>query len=141
MTVSAELIRLADAIRQGAKYRPQGFGGFYSHFDNAVCSCAIGAGVEGFLGKKQERPSNYFVIDLIDRFCPTILDPQYAVPQEEVFALAANPGAHDRLAKRWSNMKGEPIALFSVIVALNDEYYWTREHIADWLTERAQALA
>lgn len=106
-------MKLSEAIREGAKKRPQTFDSFFSwDYDtdegDRVCigSCALGAAYEACVGSV----SNYF-------------------PEQGVFdAISACVGIDLDQPIGPANM-----ALWREITGRNDEDRHTREEIADWL--------
>jgi hypothetical protein len=102
-------MKLSEAMRIGAKLRPQGFGYLFQLNENdQVCSCAIGAAAEGLLG------TDPFVLKM------GLSDVKEKFPQ--LGEHVPNPGR-----------EGATQSLKTVIIHLNDEQEWTREEIADWL--------
>lgn len=107
-------MKLSDAIREGAKLRPQCFSQTYFH---EGCSCALGAALEavGFSYGDMGRIRSTVLGDLF----PILLSHRdehglYDCP------IAGCP------------YKQSP---FSVIAHLNDHHRWTREQIADWVEQ------
>ena len=98
---------LAQAIRAGARRRPQTQG---SLFDKTG-SCALGAAIEGMFG------SQALVGNVVLRG-PTLM---IAIPELRDDASCPESECHVESS------------LFQVIVHLNDDHYWTREAIADWM--------
>ena len=113
-------LKLSEAIRRGARLRPQARGDFFmfvwdDHSD--VCelgSCALGAAFEAaYPGEDVEEIERAWgLADLSEE-----LFEAFPVLREEQPAL---PGA-------------KPLSLFQKVSRLNDKDGWTREHIADWL--------
>lgn len=104
----------SEAIREGAKIRPQGFGELVV----GGKTCAIGAGLEAmgyadigdsWLDAARKYP--YLASRLADGFpCPV----------SECFC--------------------RPEYLYRVVIHLNDHHRWTREAIADWLESEEEKL-
>lgn len=44
-------MKLSEAIREGAKLRPQGHGAYFTIVGDRICSCAIGAAIEAVTGE------------------------------------------------------------------------------------------
>jgi len=106
----------SEAIREGAKLRPQHFGGGMGHGRDATC--AYIAGIEAVAGNLSDdslrefgRHGGYTYLVGTTR-CP-VQDCSYA---EHI----------------WSRL----ITIFH----LNDDHRWTREQIADWLESEEEKL-
>lgn len=111
-------MKLSDAIREGAKKRPQAKQAFFD-FDNYEClgSCVLGAAYEGYTGTyipEGQLKSDSQVLNTIATYAEIDIDQEVKLPT------------------------GGPLAdiypLWRVMADLND-YQWTREQIADWLAE------
>jgi hypothetical protein len=109
----AESMKLSEAIREGAKLRPQGFGAFFTtDEDDKTCSCAVGAAIEALTGKTH------------------VHDEEVAATIREGWELFKSariaPGGayHDWLPRLLDISKR------------NDIRHHTREQIADWLSEQ-----
>lgn len=97
-------MKLSDAIREGAKLRPQGFGSMYSDGK----SCALGAAYEAAFGKLPMEND----MPLRRRF-PILASHRTSCPECEYKYIRD---------------------LGTIITHLNDPpHLWTREAIADWL--------
>lgn len=44
-------MKLSEAIREGAKLRPQAFRAYYQYREDVLCTCALGAAFEALHGK------------------------------------------------------------------------------------------
>lgn len=103
-------MKLSEAIREGAKLRPQGFGGFVTlDSNNVTCTCVIAAAFEALTGKLPDINR--------DRIIETVAQ-KTGVPYRveivhPVFNYQTNP--------------------YHAAYALNDNERWTREQIAAWL--------
>jgi hypothetical protein len=98
---------LAQAMREGAKLRPQAF--YKLFFDGG--SCALGAALEAVFGMDSVRcPLFWNEIDETLRSC---------LPQ--LPRLSACPEC------------GTEFGTLRTVTHLNDEHRWTRERIADWV--------
>lgn len=108
-------MKLSEAIREGAKKRPQAFGAYFKRDNNDIlCSCALGAAYENL--RDITRPQGLSTEDyLIDSYPWLADDINERCPTEDCSSLDAD-------AKR-----------LDVVAHLNDEHKWTREAIADWL--------
>jgi len=108
MAARADALELAEAILEGARQRPQGFGDYFS-FDGR--SCALGAAFEGIhrlpkndVGGVKPHLERFFdCLEYVTRRCPE--------------------GCRKKLP------------LGAMIVHLNDDHLWTRERIAHWVAE------
>lgn len=104
-------MKLSEAIKEGAKIRPQSFGQFFGGTDNPheITSCAIGAAYEAACGMASIRDANDGLVELgkavhVD-FKSYVTEPLF----------------------------GRNLGLYRTIIMLNDDSKWTREQIADWL--------
>lgn len=103
-------MKLSEAMREGAKLRPQGFGSYFQPVAGDFFSCAIGAAYEGIVGKLDKRP-DYMRSETIEH--------EAAFDMFDVEVI--NPVRNIRRN------------LHETIACLNDDEKWTREQIADWL--------
>jgi hypothetical protein len=111
---------LAKAIRLGAARRPQCFG---SYFDERGGSCALGAAYDGMYEMPREaREPGEVVPRNLERLFHCLEDVVKQCPEK---AEAAEANCRKRLP------------LGAMIVHLNDDHGWTREHIAEWLSNGA----
>lgn len=105
-------LKLSEAIRLGAMLRPQAFGTYFS--DGG--SCAIAAAMEA-LGIASYSRDHGTLFDshrsLAKRY--PMLSKLRVVPPVDVNTDAPN--------------------VSNVIVRLNNDHYWTREQIADWIEQ------
>lgn len=104
-------MKLSEAIREGARIRPQGF--MYSFSKNEqgeICSCAWGAAQEAIFGFP-------FMEDISGAV-------MYKTHPKECATFIENP------------VTGQRYDLPSVITDLNDASRWTREQIANWLEKK-----
>jgi hypothetical protein len=103
---------LADAIRVGSQRGPQCFG---SYFDEKGGSCALGAVYEGVY----HLPRGH------GKLVPNHL--------ERLFRCL------DEMTKRCPHQQGciKRLPLAAMIVHLNDDHRWSREQIAEWLTQES----
>ena len=102
----------SEAIREGAKLRPQAFG---AYFDGGT-SCAVGAAHEAITGKAEDSDA----VALTEGSFPymQLCNNKATCPQ-----CTAAIGS-----------------LLSTVTHLNDEHKWTRERIADWLETEEEKL-
>lgn len=100
----------SEAIREGAKLRPQAIGYYFS----LGRSCALGAVLEISYGNTKHRD---FVE--LNRAYP------YMVKEEHVCPESKCAGNH---------------TLLGLVLHLNDDHQWTREVIADWLETEEEKL-
>jgi hypothetical protein len=115
-------MKLSEAIREGAKIRPQCYGAFFGNgtAENPIASCALGSALEG----------------------AKLVEVQNLWPTNMGFALLAQQWPEIQNAKApcpakcnsWICHDGDSIE--GMIQHLNDNCRWTREQIADWLEER-----
>jgi hypothetical protein len=101
-------MKLSEAIREGAKLRPQTFGSFFdTNSENVVCSCTLGAAFEGKTGYVSLK------LEYVNQLHPVF--PELATQVE---------------------LNGLRRDLAQAVTQLNDGERWTREQIADWLEEK-----
>lgn len=100
-------MKLSEAIREGAKLRPQGFGSsFTTNANGELCSCAWGAAHEGLSGSPEIT------------FAGAIM---WKTHLKESKSLIKNP------------ITGRERMLSDTVIDLNDVHKWTREQIADYI--------
>lgn len=110
---------LARAIRLGAARRPQCFG---SYFDERGGSCALGAAYDGMYElPRQEKQEGEIIPRHLERLFHCLEDVVKRCPEMS----AADAACRKRLP------------LGAMIVHLNDDHGWTREQIAEWLSNGA----
>lgn len=109
--LESEQKELADFIRAGSTRGPQCFG---SYFDEKGGSCALGAVYDGVY--HLPRKHGKLVPDHLERLFRCLDEVTKRCP-------------HEKCAKR--------LPLAPLIVHLNDDHRWTREQIADWLTQES----
>lgn len=114
----------SEAIREGAKLRPQGFGALL-RLGN---TCAIGSGLDAMdlLTAEQSIIFGEETIDLHD----------FLALYPYLNSLGECP-VDEAVCSRWCPL---PRTLFNVIIHLNDQHRWTREAIADWLSDCEEKL-
>ena len=116
-----EQMKLSNAIREGAKLRPQGFKAYFDEENGVVCSCALGAAFEAVTGKLPRLGNaNY-----IDEIVLPILNTNFSF-----FNTTA------RCACPVEDCNSEIFSPFNLIIHLNDTHNWTREQIAGCLKEK-----
>lgn len=113
--------KLSEAMREGAKQRPQAFGEYRlieEHNGSLVsCTCALGAAYEGMTGELPPAPPS------------TLWEDGCLV--ERILLRKTGISRLDRIVS-----PAEPIVMgfvFEIVSSLNDDHRWTREKIADWL--------
>ena len=106
----------SEAIREGAKLRPQGRRFYFPQWGER--SCAFGAGMEAVFGNQHESPNE---IELLYPYLSKISLP------------SKNPVCPDC-------KEVQSGCLMTVIFHLNDDHLWTREQIADWLESEEEKL-
>ena len=113
-------MKLSEAIREGAKIRPQAFGKFFAEGEEQATSCALGAAMEG--AGLVPMPLNFgnAGYDTLRQEWPEI----------EAQEITCPAGCKND----WRCEAGGSIE--DIIQHLNDTCRWTREQIADWLQER-----
>jgi len=102
---------LAEFIRAGSRRGPQCFG---SYFDEKGGSCALGAVYEGVY--HLPRTHGKLIPDHLERLFRCLDEMTKRCP-------------HENCNKR--------LPLAPMIVHLNDDHRWTREQIADWLSQES----
>jgi len=102
---------LAEFIRAGSQRGPQCFG---SYFDEKGGSCALGAVYEGVY--HLPRTHGKLIPDHLERLFRCLDEMTKRCP-------------HENCNKR--------LPLAPMIVHLNDDHRWTREQIADWLSQES----
>ena len=108
-------IELADAIRFGAKRRPdQAFGEYYN---GRRASCALGAAYEGLYRLPEE----------VGQLHPKRLERLFDCLEGTI--RSCPEGCKKRLI------------LGAIIIHLNDDHHWDRERIANWVVGNADATA
>jgi hypothetical protein len=109
------MMRLSEAIREGAKKRPvQHFGHFYNTINQGTC--ALGAAYEGCTGRTISHKIRHNVI----------MDSIAECTGASCYSPVTNIAVPDVVDRSCSSLR-------EVIVELNDTHQWTREEIADWL--------
>ena len=111
----------SEAIREGAKLRPQAGQLFKRLPSGEVGSCAIGAGYEAITGDVDLRRSTS-IYSAIVKLYPYI-------DTDEVFECHVRGCEEPAL-----------FGLSEMILHLNDDHLWTREQIADWLESEEEKL-
>lgn len=115
-------MRLSTAIREGAKLRPPTTEWYAIHRSGHVYTCALGAAFEAITGKLPPDFDDAGDVDIPD------------LVESAIKPLLGGRNPHVD-APTGINTRGIVPTVFSVVVRLND-YYWTREAIADWLSEQ-----
>jgi hypothetical protein len=100
-------MKLSEAIRQGAKLRPQGFNNSFKEIEGVIHSCAWGAAHEAITGNADVSQGAIM----------------WKTHANIVTTSVINP------------VTKKPRILSLVITDLNDAHKWSREQIADWLKE------
>jgi hypothetical protein len=110
--LQTEQKELAEFIRAGSSRGPQCFG---SYFDEKGGSCALGAVYEGVYHLPREHGK--LVPDHLERLFRCL----------------------DEMTKRCPDQHEckKRLPLASMIVHLNDDHRWSREQIAEWLTQES----
>ncbi len=114
------MMKLSEAIREGAKLRPQGRLTYFSRDADTCLSCALGAAYEAITHEITILivPENDIdsVIITLQNETGVNMDDRVSFPD-----LSASNGI------------GFEASVYNAISWLNDDYHWTREAIADWL--------
>ena len=122
---------LAKAIRLGAARRPQCFG---SYFDERGGSCALGAAYDGMYEMPREKREPGEVVPRnLERLFHCLEDVVKQCPASAASAAAGKP----MTLKQGEAACRKRLPLGAMIVHLNDDHGWTREHIAEWLSNGA----
>ena len=108
-------MKLSEAIKNGAKIRPQCYGGLFQIDGSEIKSCALGAALEG---AGLYTPSE-----------------EELLASTTLFNAWPELGGGDCLcpSKRHPSDDTEEFHLEILIEHLNDTHRWTREQIAEWL--------
>lgn len=112
---------LSEAIREGAKLRPQAHHGMLL----AGGTCAMGAAAEAIGFSTREIDYGCY-FDLLDLY-------PYARTTETTCPVVS-------CGKAWDFDNKSRTYLGQLIVHLNDDHRWTREAIADWLESEEEKL-
>lgn len=112
-------MKLSEAIREGAKLRPQAFGDYIREVEDPAhpghyltYTCAQGAAFEVIAG---ELPESQWKEKRVN---PTLC---------KVCGVGNKRLSHPQFGR---------MCVLSMVGLLNDDARWTREQIADWLEER-----
>jgi hypothetical protein len=108
---------LSEAIREGAKKRPQNFEWYFSRVGSGVVtSCALGAAFESWYGEPNDGIA---VSDILYREFPVLNSIIARCP-------TGTPGCKLYLC-------GIEVEVYATIGHLNDDHKWSREQIADYV--------
>jgi hypothetical protein len=110
-------MKLSEAIREGAKLRPQAFHAFF--IDGR--SCALAAAIEVAAGRSLDEEGEDITTLEVNR----VIDEHFPL-------LWSEKNSHCPACER------DPGILRSTVEHLNDTHRWTREQIADWV-EKVEA--
>lgn len=105
-------MKLSEAIRLGAMLKPQGTNGLLKNGH----SCALGAALDALGLLDKYGIGGYLPREVANRW-PVL---------EMVTMNPVTDGVH--------------LSVGDTIVDLNDDYNWTREHIADWVETQERSL-
>jgi hypothetical protein len=119
------LMKLSDAIREGAKLRPQGFSSLYAKGN----SCALGAALEG-VGVPIARGGTASGGKVNSDYTSPEGLALHRVLEKSLTAASAEHGWHIHRAFLPSGNGG---CMHDEIVRRNDVLYQTREEITDWV--------
>jgi hypothetical protein len=113
-------MKLSEAIREGAKLRPQAFGRtFLETASGVLTSCAIAAALEA-TGYDPLRPLDLNARDL---FRETF---------QSYWTMPAMPCPHQHKGRR-PRPCPDSGQVYGMLLHLNDTHEWSREAIADWV--------
>ncbi len=98
-------MKLSEAMRIGAKIRPQAYNVFFDRIDGEFCSCAFGAVLEAEIGFLDQCELLSIRLEQIHNIHEYIIDPILNIQS----------------------------SIYRVVTFLNDTEKWTREAIADYL--------
>lgn len=113
MEIKKHYASFSEAIREGAKLRPQ----IFNVFATKNGTCALGAGAEAITGER------CYATDVCE-----ILEATYG------YMTVWRDCVHCPLSD------GTFLYLRDAVIHLNDEHHWTRERIADWLETEEEKL-
>ncbi len=123
-------MKLSDAIREGAKLRPQGFGDFFGVWGTlekpeTFTSCAVGAALEVSIPLVAQLLASGSVDGVLGFRGLEALETFPALKRQGIGCPV--PDCKDEYGTEFGQI------LLNVIAHLNDVHRWTREQIADWL--------
>lgn len=114
----------SEAIREGAKLRPQAFGELVEGAGTGkVSTCAYAAGYEAITGEVFWVEKQLY--DAVERLFPYMGQDAPVCP---VGDCEERPVVDDE----WD--------VGDLLIHLNDDHQWTREEIADWLSDEEEKL-
>lgn len=122
---------LSEAIREGARLRPQTTeGDYFGRVDGVLCSCALGAAYEA--RDRRKEPIHRTPVEHLEGFAAgDIFDSVFPVVKVQIKC----PVMPECGAIKW------PADLGWIVAHLNDDHKWTREQIADFVaTVEAQEV-
>jgi hypothetical protein len=120
MEIKKHFASFSEAIREGAKLRPQAFDVLFGN----QATCAVGAGLEA-MGCEMKEGYGMLNSDVA-------LDTFKYLKAAQVECPVANNICGDHVRQQR--------ALIDVIFDLNDVHRWTREMIADWVETEEEKL-
>lgn len=106
----------SEAIREGAKLRPQNFGGGMD--EERTKTCAFVAACEAIVGTLDGPEFSHFNANVLYRY---LIESNAECPTSPCTIEV-------------------PFCLMNIIFHLNDVHQWTREAIADWLESEEEKL-
>jgi hypothetical protein len=125
----------SEAIREGAKIGQQAFG-VYKSYDGSTC--AIGAGLEAILERELTVDECLTTSGLLSIVRTTEFWDHYAylrTTADSPCGCAEPSGMTD-----FNHRVIRSNSLDNIVVHLNNDHYWTRERIADWLEAEEEKL-
>lgn len=117
-------MKLSEAIREGAKLRPQAMEWYTVETTNGqATTCAIGAAYEALTNQLVDS-DDYGAEDITRDVEHTI---ENKIGRPYLFSTIV------RLPENIPTFAGDQLPFGIAIATLNDDAHWTREAIADWL--------
>jgi hypothetical protein len=107
---------LSEAIRLGAMWKPQKFGGPNHQLKDETHTCALAAAAEA-----------------VGQHMLSVYEPHWLWPWSTVIPKNRYVRPCPACGYAWLEGSTCAIAVIHVIAHLNDRHHWTREAIADWV--------
>lgn len=121
-------MKLSEAIREGAKLRPQAIGDYFlARNDGEICSCALGAAYERVVNFPNFKVTDSGLDETDAKEITKILEQEFPFISENEFICCPDEYCdYSFLENTWNGL----------IAHFNDNHEMTREEIADWLEEK-----